>query len=240
MKKILIAFFALISLQSYAQRWETIKGNGNVKTETRTLSGFTSLSSQGPMNVQIAYGNSNELKLEADGNLLPFIETFVEDGKLVIRTKKDVNLTSFSKMIVYVSMVKINSLQQSGSGNINGEGVFVNDGRTEINVSGSGNVKLRVDSFSQLGLNVSGSGNIDLKGNKANSITANVSGSGKINCSQISANDVIAKISGSGNIKVFVLNSLYAKISGSGNVFYKGDPASKMSKIGGSGKVIKI
>src|SRR5450631_2545997 len=203
MKKLLIVLFALISISSFAQKWETIKGNGQIKKETRELSNFTSLSSQGSMNVQIAYGNSNSITVEADENLLPYIETTVENGKLSIKSKKNVNLKSSSKMNVYVSMTKINSLQLSGSGNINGSGAFTNDGKTGIGVSGSGNLTLNFDTFKDLDLSIAGSGNID--------------------CSDISSNDVDAKISGSGNVKVYVSNSIDAKISGSGNVFYKGN-----------------
>src|SRR5688572_6732065 len=111
MKKVLIAMFALISLNSFAQRWETVKGNGQIKKETREVSPYTSLLSKGSMNVQIAYGNSNKVVVEAEENLLPYIETTVEDGKLTIQSKKNVNLKSTSKMMVYVSMTKINSLQ---------------------------------------------------------------------------------------------------------------------------------
>ena len=147
MKKLLVALFALISLNSFAQRWETIKGNGVVKKETREVSDYTSLVSQGSMNVQIAYGNSNSITVEADENLLPHIETVVESGKLIIRSKNKVNLKSKSKMVVHVPMTKINSLQLSGSGNINGDGAFSNSGKTEIAISGSGNIKLGFDSF---------------------------------------------------------------------------------------------
>ena len=118
MKKLLIALFVLISVSSFAQPWETIKGNGQIKKETREVSNYTSLASQGSMNVQIAYGNSNSVVVEADENLLPYIETSVENGKLTIKSKKNVNLKSSSKMVVHVSMTTINSLQLSGSGNI--------------------------------------------------------------------------------------------------------------------------
>ena len=92
MKKLLIGLFVLISISASAQKWETIKGNGEVKKETRELNSFTSLASQGSMNVQISYGNSNSVTVEADENLLPYIETKVEDGRLMIRPKKNVNL----------------------------------------------------------------------------------------------------------------------------------------------------
>lgn len=240
MKKILISVFALISLNSFAQPWETIKGNGQIKKETREVSNYTSLASQGSMDVQIAYGNSNSVVVEADENLLPYIETSVENGKLSIRSKKNVNLKSGSKMIVRVSMTKINSLQLSGSGNINGSGAFTNDGKTDIGVSGSGNLKLDFDSFEDLDLSVSGSGNIDLKSSATNSINAKVSGSGNIDCSSISSKDVEAKLSGSGNIKVYASNSIDAKISGSGNVYYKGDVQNISTKVVGSGRVLKM
>jgi hypothetical protein len=240
MKKLLMALFALISFNSFAQRWETIKGNGAVKKETREVSDYTSLASQGSMDVQIAYGSSNSITVEADENLLPHIETVVENGKLIIRPKNKVNLKSRSKMVVYVSMTKINSLQLSGSGNINGDGAFSNSGKTDIAISGSGNIKLGFDSFNELELALSGSGNMDLKGNATKSINASVSGSGNIECSNINSNDVVAKLSGSGNIKVYANNSIDAKISGSGNVYYKGNASNINSKIAGSGKVLKM
>jgi hypothetical protein len=240
MKKLLIALFALVSLNSFAQRWETIKGNGQIKKETREVNNYTSLASHGSMDVQIAYGNSNSVVIEADENLLPYIETTVENSKLSIKTKKNVNLKSSSKIVVHVSMTKINSLQLSGSGNINGSGAFTSDGKTDIGVSGSGNLTLEFESFKDLDLSVSGSGNIDLKSSATNSINAKVSGSGNIDCSSISSKDVEARLSGSGNIKVYASNSIDAKISGSGNVYYKGNAQNISSKVAGSGKVLKM
>ena len=240
MKKLLIALFALTSFNSFAQPWQTIKGNGQIKKETREVGNYTSLASHGSMDVQIDYGNSNSIVIEADENLLPYIETSVEDGKLNIRSKKNVNLRSTSKMTVRVSMTKITSLQLSGSGNIKGAGAFTNDGKTDIGVSGSGDLALDFDSFKDLDLSVSGSGNISLKSNATNSIDAKVSGSGNIDCSSISSKDVDAKLSGSGNIKVYANNSIDAKISGSGNVYYKGDAQNITSKVVGSGKVLKM
>lgn len=239
MKKLLVVLSAFISINTFAQKWETIKGDGNVKKETREVNNFTELASQGPMEVKIAYGNSDKITVEADENLLPYIETNVENGKLMIKSKKNVNLRSTSKMMVYVSMTKINVLHLSGSGNISGSGSFTNDDKTSMAVSGSGNLSLKFDTFKNLDVSVSGSGNINLSGN-ANSVAAHVSGSGNIDCSSIKSNDVDVKLSGSGNIKVYADNSIDAIISGSGNVFYKGNAEKINSKVAGSGKVLKM
>lgn len=240
MKQLLILFLALTSISASAQPWETVKGNGQAKTETRQVNAFTSVSSGGAMNVEIAYGNSNSISIEADENLLPYIETSVDNGKLTIKTSKNKNLKSRSDITVRISMTKIKGIQQSGSGSITGEGKFTNDDETDISLSGSGNLKLDFDSFKDLDLSVSGSGNMNLKGNSTNKLEIKISGSGNIDCLKIPANNVDVKISGSGNVKVNAQNSIDAKISGSGSVFYKGDATDIKSKVAGSGRVTKI
>ncbi len=106
MKKLLICLFALISSTSYASGWETITGNGNLKKETRQASGYTGVSSAGSMNVEVAFGNSNSITVEADENLLPYIETTVENGNLIIKTKKGYNIKSKLKLIVVLFLSK--------------------------------------------------------------------------------------------------------------------------------------
>lgn len=201
MKKLLICLVAFISTNTFAAGWETISGNGNLKSETRQASGYTGVSSAGSMNVQIAYGNANTITVEADENLLPYIETSVENGNLLIKTKKGYNLKSKHKMVVNVSLTRLTALKLSGSGNMNGDGAFANTGKTDVSISGSGNIKLGFGNISELNTSISGSGNIDLRGKNCNNITATISGSGNIDCSDVQVNDVFAKVSGSGNIK---------------------------------------
>jgi hypothetical protein len=240
MKKLLILVLSFISINLAAQPWKTITGNGQLKKETRNVEAFSGLASLGAIDVQISYGNSKSITLEMDENLLSYIETNVENGKLTIKPKKNINIKSPSKMIVRVSMTKVTSLQESGSGNISGDGAFYNDGKTSIAISGSGNIKFGFDSFKQLDLSLSGSGNMNFKNGKSENIDAHISGSGNIDCSNISSNEVVAQISGSGDIKVNAKNNIDAKISGSGNVFYKGNSVNIKSQIAGSGKVVKM
>src|SRR6476660_1500988 len=85
MKKILFIAFLSISIKSVAAG--IIKGNGISKTEKREVGSFSGLSSSGLMDVTIAYGNSTSIILEGDENILPYVETFVKDGKLRIKVK---------------------------------------------------------------------------------------------------------------------------------------------------------
>lgn len=238
MKSLLIAFIGLITFSGFTEH-ETITGNGNVKKETRPVSGYTGISVSGSMNVEIVYGNSNEITVEADENLLPYLETKVENGNLIIKSKDKVNLRTKSKMIVHASATKLANIKLSGSGNINGKGDFSNDEKTTFNLMGSGNISVGFNSFSETKVSIAGSGNVTLKGNHTNNIDASISGSGNIDCSDVRANDVFAIISGSGNIKVYAARTIDAKISGSGNIYYRGDAPKISIKTSGSGRVIK-
>ncbi len=238
MKKLLLSLFSFITVCSFAQ-WETITGNGNIKKETREVAGINGVSLSGNMNVRLSYGSSNTITVEGDENLLPYIETKVEDGILHVKTKNKTGLKTKNKLMVYVSLTKVTELRVSGSGNITGSGDFSNDGKTNISVSGSGNINVGMNSFNETRIAISGSGNVTLKGKSTNNIDATISGSGNIDCSDVASNDVFAHVSGSGNIKVYANKSIDAKVSGSGNIYYKGSATNLNIKSSGSGKIIK-
>ena len=238
MKKLLFALFAITTLSATAQKWETVKGNGNVKRESRTVSSFTAVDSRGSINVDVSYGADNTISVEADENLMPYIVTKVEGDKLLITTEK-VGISSKTRLVVHVTMTRLTGLMLSGSGNIMGSGQFSNDNTTKLSVSGSGNMKLGFATFSAIDASVNGSGNIQLTDGKTNSIHATVSGSGNIDAYGISSKTVKARVSGSGNVKVTASESLEAVSSGSGNVYYKGSATVVNAQSHGSGKVIK-
>lgn len=239
MKTIFVLLLSAISLNTFAT-WETIKGNGNLKKEKRNASGYTGIELQGSMDVQIDYGSSNSITVEADENLLPYIETEVENGNLKIRQKKGVNLKSKNKLIVHASLTKLTSIVLSGSGNIIGGGNFSNNGKTTVKLSGSGNIGLGVADISELDVSISGSGNISIKGSQSKNISVEISGSGNLDCSNFATNDVLARVSGSGNIRVNAAKSIDARVSGSGNIYYKGAATNLSMKASGSGKIIKV
>jgi hypothetical protein len=240
MKKILLASLLFAAVPAFAGGWEVIEGNGNLKKETRNASGYTGVSSGGAFDVDISYGTSNTITVEADDNLLPYIETVVEDNELKLRTKKGYSFKTKNKMKITVSLTKLTSLRVSGSGNVKGDGNFSNNGTTDISISGSGDIRLNFDRFAAMEVKISGSGNMHLKGKETSKINATVSGSGNIDAYDVSASEVTARVSGSGNVNVTANKSIDASISGSGNVNYKGSAADIKQRASGSGKVRKV
>lgn len=237
MRTFLLIFCVTIGVQSFAG-WHVVNGNGISKTETREASNYTSLASGGPMDVEIAYGNSNTIKLEGEENLLPYLETEVKDNRLTIKIKEGYTLKTHQSLKVYVSMTTLNALAQSGSGSIKGEGDFSNNDNTSVATSGSGSIKLKFSSFSSLSVRMSGSGNINLSGKVENEADVKQSGSGNANLDDITCQSATVQLSGSGNLRIHADRALTAQISGSGNIVYSGD-ATVTSRTSGSGRVRK-
>ncbi|SJZ96353.1 head GIN domain-containing protein [Sediminibacterium ginsengisoli] len=238
-QKLLLVTLVLISFAAVAQwPFNKVEGNGVIKKEKREVGSFSAISSSGAWDVMLAYGNSGSIEIEGDENLLEHIETKVEDGKLIIRTKNRENIQSRRKIVIYASATTLKSVSQSGSGDIIGEGKFENSGSTKISVSGSGSIRLNFKQFAQTDVSVSGSGNIKLEGT-TQKLSGRVSGSGNIDCDNLIADDVEAGISGSGNMKAYAAVSISASISGSGNVYYRGNAKQVSTRTSGSGRVKK-
>jgi len=214
------------------------KGNGKITKESRAVSGYTAIASSGSWDVMVAYGESSSIQLEGDENLLQYIEITVENGTLHIKNKKNVNLRSKNKIIVYVSLTRLTGISLSGSGDIIGQGNFSNDGKTDFKVSGSGSIKLAFAKMKEVEAGISGSGDIRLSGS-ANTVDAHISGSGNADCSDVICDDASAHISGSGNIKLNANKSIDASISGSGNVSYKGAAGDVKKHVAGSGRLVR-
>ncbi|MEO7312215.1 MAG: head GIN domain-containing protein [Chitinophagaceae bacterium] len=241
MKKILAALLAFSTITTFARNgWEQVKGSGDLKSETRQVGNFDGLSSNGSMDVIISYGSTGSVVVEADDNLLPYIETVVEGNKLVIKTKNKMGLRTKNKITVKVQMTKVESVATSGSGDITGDGAFTSEGTTKIAISGSGNISMVFSHFGDVDARVSGSGDIILKNGRSRNLEAHVSGSGKIDAASVAFDEVEANISGSGDVKVIANKSVAAHISGSGKVFYSGTASNIKSSSSGSGKVVKV
>lgn len=240
MKKILVASFALISVAAFARwGWEKLEGNGVLRKERREVSAFTALSSKGSIDVALSYGSSNTIEVEADENLLPFIETTVDGGKLTVKFKDNKSYSTRNPVKVTVQMTRVEGLSVSGSGDITGDGAFTNEGTSKFSVSGSGSIDIGYSKFGNVEAAISGSGDIRLKNGTARRLDAVISGSGKVDANKSSYEDVTAKISGSGHVKAKANNSVDAKIAGSGNVYYTGAATKVSSHAAGSGKLIR-
>lgn len=225
---ILLLFAATSCIEEF-----NIRGNGIEATEARTVSTFNKVRSSGDFEVQISNGEEFEILVTAEENILPYIETTVSNHTLFIDIKGVHNVRNRLPMNVFITLPDLESVRQSGSGNIVTD-FFARD-KMEFSMSGSGSISAAVDA-NVLEASISGSGWMIITGD-ANESDLSISGSGNIDSSGLTVNNCKANISGSGNMQVKAVKTLKAKISGSGNIYYTGNPVTELS-ISGSGRIV--
>ncbi len=213
-----------------------MSGNGTTGTETRAISGFSGVETHGDIDLVVSEGSFN-VKVEADQNLLQYIETTVENGHLVVGFQRGISIRDINTAKVYVTAPELNDFETHGSGNINSQGKISDKNKMTVNVSGSGDIELQLD-CPVIITETHGSGNFSIGGEIKN-VSTTVSGSGDVKLSDLKAESVKVSIHGSGNTELFASESLDVDIFGSGDVHYKGSPKIS-SSIHGSGELSKM
>ena len=210
----------------------TVKGSGNVVTETREVSQFDQVGVSGSGHLSIVQGDRESLTIEADDNLLPLIKSEVS-GSLLNIGPENVNLSP-SKTIRYQLQLKnLKGLLLAGS--LEAEAPSIQTDQLRLVISGSGNIQVRKLASGDLVAQVSGSGDIQLAG-KVNHQTVQISGSGNYRAGDCESQDSAVQVSGSGNVTVWARAKLDAHVSGSGDVHYYGSPQVN-TQVSGSGGV---
>lgn len=199
----------------------SVKGSGKLQKQAREVGNFNGVALNVPGTVELRIGNTEGVTIETDDNILPLIETAVENGTLRIRpAKRNSNLRQTALTIV-VHARQVERVSVGGSGTINASGLRGEKLRFDVGGSGSinaGQLDARIVSVA-----IGGSGSFNASG-KTEQLTASIGGSGNIGAGRLAANDVQVSIGGSGEAQVWAKDNLAISIGGSGEVSYYGDP----------------
>ena len=221
MKKliILISTFLIISCNacSYSSMngfGKTIKGSGNIIKESRTLSDFHAVKIIGSVDADITSGDSFSCRVKGDDNLVPLVETAVNNSTLEISLEG--SYSTKSPLVVYIEIPVLEKAQIIGSGDM-----LITD--------------LKQDKIVMI---ISGSGDITALG-KVGFLDARVSGSGDLSLKKLQANHANVTINGSGDAEVWADQSITAQVNGSGDIVYEGNPAEVNTQVNGSGDITK-
>lgn len=216
---------------------ERVSGDGKVAREARKLSGFDGVSIAGPFELRLKQSDTPRVELEADGNLLGYVETRVVDGRkgrtLEIAVKRGYNVSSRQALRIEVDLPTLRRVSIAGSGKAELD-AFKSES-LDFSVAGSGTVLApRVDT-GKLDISIAGSGDVKA-GGQAAALDVSIAGSGDVKTGDLLADEVKVSIAGSGDAWVQAVKKLKVSIAGSGDVRYVGNPEVS-SSIGGSGSV---
>lgn len=214
-----------------------VSGSGDLMTEERPVSGFTGVDLSGVGHLTIRLGDEERLVVEAEENLLPYIETEMRGDTLVLGTEDGVTLRPTQSIEFDLTVTELDTIEVSGSGEVDGPDLKAV--RFTVDISGSGEIDLDGLEADTLVVEISGSGDLAIDGGDVEEQRINISGSGDYQARELESLVADVSVSGSGSVTIRVVERLEADISGSGAVRYLGRPAVEQS-VSGSGTIEQI
>ena len=193
----------------------------SAQRETRDVGFFNKISFTTGGYLEIVQGDTIKVELEGPQSVLEKIITTVDRDRLRIYTKKFID--QYGDLKIYITVRNLTDITVTGSGDV----VVNSKLKTEsinLEVTGSGNIRIPDLNSIYTELQVTGSGDIVVKGISKEKIDVNVTGSGDVKASDYETKHADINITGSGSVEIYATDKLEGNIVGSGSIYYKGDP----------------
>jgi hypothetical protein len=190
-------------------------GSGGTSTETRSVSGFSTIQLGGYGDVQIQQTGTESLTVTADPALLPLVTSQVKDDALQLGLKDDNAFNDRHRVTYTVTVRNLTGLDIGGSGSMNATAVKT----------------------TSLTVRIAGSGSVTTAGT-ADTQSIDMAGSGDYRGLGLATTTSTVRSAGAGTVEVAARDRLDVTVIGSGNVLYSGSPQVQQSIVG-SGTIQK-
>jgi hypothetical protein len=229
-----IALAAPLAASAWSIGSDTVQGSGNIGKQACQVAHFSGLAVDVPGKVELHVGTTEGVSIEADDNILPLVETVVENDTLHIRPVRE-NLNLHPRTLrVTVNARQVDHLSLAGSGSVRADAL--RGPKLKVALGGSGSIVAGTIDGDELAVRVAGSGSMSAGAGAVRKVSVSVAGSGNVDLGKVKAGTADVSSAGSGDTRLWAQDTLNVKSVGSGDVSYYGDP--KVSRqVVGSGEV---
>jgi Putative auto-transporter adhesin, head GIN domain len=231
MKK--ISFLLIIVVTLFSCRYSQ-KGSGHIITESRNLAPFTAVDVSNSIDVELQQGDKCEVIVEADDNIIKYIETETVGGELKINLKHNTSIRN-GTMRVRVVSPQYNGVKTSASANVISHNTITNANKISIEANSSSEIELQLDA-PYVQVDASSSANITLIG-RTKQANVSTSSSSDVNMSDLKAETVDAEANSSSSLSIFASLNIAAKASSSADIRYKGGATNVQKNVSSSGSI---
>jgi hypothetical protein len=186
-----------------------VRGSGIVKTESRSVSGFSSISFKSVGEVTVQQTGKEALTITAEDNILPLLESRVADNILDLTLAKEGKMNPTQPIKFAIEVKSLERLKTDGVGSIEAKGI--QGKRLAVAMDGVGAVAI--------------AGSVDV-------LDLNLSGVGSFQGEAFQTKRATVRNSGMGSAVVSVSEQLDADLSGVGSIEYVGSPQVRKSGQG--------
>lgn len=211
MKKITAIFFSTCMIAVAGCHWVGIRGNGNIKTDQRTISAFATVEASGTFTIEWRNG-APALSITADENLLPYIDSQVSGDTLHLHTRESIWPTHGIKVVISSPT------------------------RTGAKISGAVRLTANQLSGSSFAVESTGASRVTLDGN-IDELLADMTGASELTASALQTKTAEISTTGAADADIAVSETLKVAITGAGKVSYSGNPRTIEKHITGAGSI---
>lgn len=249
--------FTACNSTSFLGDFRAVHGSGNLVEEIRDFNGISGVSLATAGHLSIEMGNTESLRITADGNLMEFIETEARNGDLSIHTTSNVRLEPSSPISYRLTVKDLKKISIYSSGDIQApklkadsfsiavasSGDLSMDGleaeKLRVEIMSSGDVSLGNLIAASLQVNISSSGDLEIAGGEVKTQDIALNSSGDYIAPNLASSEVKANLNSSGSATIRVSENLIANLNSSGDLRYHGNPTVNINK-NSSGNVSRI
>ena len=214
LKQYALIFLLLSFIFAGCNSKPTIKGDGITKSANRKVGYISEIEVDGNFIIDVSCGKSNSLKVEAEDNILPLVETKVDDEKLSIFTKEEITALKDIKITITLHTLK------------------------EIDSDGNSKITVKDLHTDELDVSANNEAVIELEG-KVKELNITIDDDAKVLAKSVITKSTIVSIYGDGVAEVNARRYLEASVKGKGVINYWGDPEEINIKASGGGEVNK-
>jgi hypothetical protein len=206
-----------------------VSGSGTVKQEAREVGEFHALSVSAGIQASVELGEKASLKLEADENLLPLVESRIKDGVLVLRAKESLSPSKPIKATIVAT--KIDAVEASGGARVQSPASAGR--RFAAEASGGATVDVCALACDDVAVEGSGGAVVKLVG-KAKKLSAEGSGGARLELYDVPVETAAVDVSGGARVELAVAGQLTGTASGGASIHLKGQPRRSVTTSGGA------
>ncbi len=205
-------------------------GSGKIISEKRTVGNFTGINVSNAFEVEVKIGPVQEVTVDADDNLIKYIQTEVSGSSLRIKTEDLHNLHN-AHLKVYITTPEVKAITASAAASVKVLDLVKAAGALSFDVSSAAHIEAEVDA-PEVKAGASSAGSVTLRG-KTKNCKAEASSGAVIKASDLLSENTDVSVSSGATARVYASVSLVVEASSGGAVMYYGAANVKQSTSSG-------
>jgi len=217
------AFLLLAFGVQAVQAGETVQGSGQIAQETRPIKGITRVDLATIGTLYLALGDKEELRVEAEDNLLPYLLTATDRDELKIKAREDVELKPTQPVRFHLTVKKLNALAASSAGNVTLESLDAPE--VAVMLNSAGNATIKDLKARDLRVNIHSAGGLTIESGEVEKQAVTQTSAGNYNARGLKSRKAQALVNSAGSATLWVTEALTATVNSIGSLSYRGSPA---------------